>query len=149
MTSFQPEEYLVKTRGVAECFLVLFRFKWRNSCFYYSTETRKLFFIFFCKVTRIFSSSRDVIHVSTLKYKMKMTLSVSLFPKRKWGCSNQSECKTRVILQNVYRNLDTHKKIFLRTHYACKCTPPTLRLVPSHHTSCGRRGNDHRLTFSL
>ena len=49
MTSFQPEERQVKTRGVVECFLVFCWLKWHHSCFYHSTETWKLFSICFIK----------------------------------------------------------------------------------------------------
>ena len=42
---------------------------------------------------------------------------------------------------NIYTNIET-AKIFLPSHHACKRTPPTSKLVPSHRASHGGRGDN-------
>ena len=62
MTSFQPEKCLVKTRDVAECFLVemvsfMFLSQYR--------DTKAIFYLFYI-IIKVFSSFRDVSRVSVL-----------------------------------------------------------------------------------
>ena len=42
----------------------------------HGTDTKTIFYLIY-KITKVFSSLRDVIHVSVLQYKMKMTSNLS------------------------------------------------------------------------
>ena len=60
MTSFQPEKYLVETRSaifLVEMASFMFLSQYR--------DTKTIFYLFY-KITKVFSSFRDVIHVSVL-----------------------------------------------------------------------------------
>ena len=60
-------------------------------------DTKAIFYLFY-KITKGFSSFGDIIHVSVLQYKMKMTWAMFVFFEREWGSTNQSVRRTRVIL---------------------------------------------------
>ena len=60
MTSFRPEKCPVKTRGVAECFVA-------SQMFLSHYRITKAIFHLFYKITKVFSSFRDVSRVSTLR----------------------------------------------------------------------------------
>ena len=45
-------------------------------------DTKAIFYLFY-KITMVFPSFRDVIHVLVLLYKMKMTSALSLYSERK------------------------------------------------------------------
>ena len=60
-------------------------------------DTKAIFYLFY-KINKVFTSFRDVTHVSVLKYKMKMTSVVSLYSERKCGSSYHSVRRTRVVL---------------------------------------------------
>ena len=64
MASFPLKKWLMITRGVAECFLVFFRLKWRRECFYHSLETRRLFYLFY-KITKVFPTSSMSLYSNT------------------------------------------------------------------------------------
>ena len=104
MTSFQ----LVKTRGVAKCFLIFSRFKWRQKKFLSQYgDTKAIFYLYFHIITKgFFSSFRYVIHVSVLQYKMKMTSAVSLYSERRDDEARPIRaCAGRLLLHKNFGNV--------------------------------------------
>ena len=93
-TRKMPSENMWRSRVFSGIFLV----EMVSFMFLSQYSDTKSIFYFFYKIPNFLSSFRDVIHVSVLQYKMKMTSTVFLHSVRKRGSSNYSVRRTCVIL---------------------------------------------------
>ena len=64
-------------------------------------DTKTIFYLLY-NATKVFLSFCDVIYASVLKFKIKMTLVVSLYSKRKCDSFNQSVRRMPVILLYLF-----------------------------------------------